>query len=59
MKAYVLTTGIIFGAITIAHILRMVTENSRLATEPGYLGLTLLSAALCVWAFWGLRRRKG
>ena len=51
MKAYLLTTGTIFGAITVAHIWRMISESHALAREPWYLGLTLLSAAFAVWAF--------
>jgi uncharacterized membrane protein len=56
MKAYIITTGIIFGMITVAHIMRFVMEGSRLATEPVFILLTLLSAALCVWAWQVLRR---
>lgn len=56
MKAYIIITGVIFGLITVAHIMRFVMEGSRLATEPVFILLTLLSAALCVWA-WQLLRR--
>ncbi len=56
MKAYIITTGVIFGLITVAHLLRFVTEGSRLATEPLFILLTLLSAALCIWAWQVLRR---
>jgi hypothetical protein len=51
MKAYVLTTGVIFGAITLAHILRIIGESRALATDPWYMLLTILSASLCVWAW--------
>lgn len=56
MKAYTITTGVIFGMITVAHLLRFVTEGSRLATEPVFILLTFLSAALCFWAWQVLRR---
>lgn len=56
MKAYIITTGIIFGLITVAHIVRFVMEGSRLAGEPVFILLTLLSAALCIWAWQVLRR---
>jgi predicted Co/Zn/Cd cation transporter (cation efflux family) len=56
MKAYVITTGVIFGLITVAHLLRFVAEGSRLVTEPVFILLTVLSAALCVWAWLVLRR---
>jgi hypothetical protein len=55
MKAYVITTGIIFALITIAHVLRMTLENPRLATDPWFLLLTVLVAALAVWAYYLLR----
>lgn len=55
MKPYVITTGIIFALITIAHLARMAMEPHVL-TEPLYLLLTLLSAALAVWAVVVLRR---
>ena len=34
MKAYVMTTGAVFGLITLAHVLRVVAEGPRLATIP-------------------------
>lgn len=55
MKAYLITTGVIFGLITVAHILRMATEGAHLK-EPVYILLTLLSAALSIWAVQLLRR---
>jgi hypothetical protein len=55
MKAYVTITGILFGLITLAHVLRMIEEGPRLATDPGFLLLTLVAAALGVWA-WRLVR---
>ena len=59
MRAYVLTTGVLFGLITVSHLLRMILENPRFAADPIYLALTLLSAGLCAWAFrlaWRPRR---
>ena len=55
MKAYLLSTATIFGLITVAHIWRMIAESAALAREPWYLGLTILSAALCGWAIRLLR----
>jgi hypothetical protein len=51
-----MTTGTLFGLVTLAHILRIVDESPALATDPWYVLLTLASAALCVWA-WRLLRR--
>jgi hypothetical protein len=50
MKAYVLTTGTLFGVLTLAHILRMIMENPHLATDPWYVLITVVAAALCLWA---------
>jgi hypothetical protein len=55
MKAYVITTGVVFGLITFAHILRIVAEGPRLLTEPLWVLLTLATAGLSLWA-WRLLR---
>lgn len=54
MKAYVVTTGSIFGLITVLHILRMFVEPEQ-GRDPVYILLTLLAASVCIWAFWLLR----
>lgn len=58
MKAYIITTGAIFGLLTIAHLLRVVLENRHLATDPVFILFTLASAALSFWAWMALRRSK-
>ena len=58
MKAYVITTGVVFGLLTLAHLLRIVGENPRLAADPFYMAITTASAALCVWAVVVLRRAR-
>ena len=57
MRAYVLTSGAIFGLITIAHLVRMVLER-RLVPDPVFILLTLLSAGLTIWAWSVLRSSK-
>lgn len=49
MKTYIIATGVIFGLITLAHLWRIV-EEPHLVREPWFVGLTILSAALCVVA---------
>jgi len=58
MKAYVITSGVIFALVTVVHILRIAVESRRLATEQVYIFLTLASAALAVWS-WSVLRRFG
>jgi dolichyl-phosphate-mannose--protein O-mannosyl transferase len=54
VKAYLATTGTVFGLVTLAHVWRVLSE-SALARDPWYILLTLLTAGLCVWAFRLLR----
>ena len=56
MRAYVMTTGVIFALLAVLHVWRVVAESSLLAREPEYLVITLLAAALSVWAMVVLRR---
>lgn len=55
MKAYIATTGTIFGLITGVHIWRAIGESPHLATEPWFILLTAVAAALCLWALRLLR----
>jgi DMSO reductase anchor subunit len=62
MKAYLITTGTIFGLMAAMHVWRSISEWHSLQTDPGYfLGMAVLgvvAAALSIWA-WGLLRRQG
>lgn len=55
MRAYVLTTGALFGLIFVAHIWRVIVEGAALAKDPIYIVLTITAAALCLWALRLLR----
>jgi hypothetical protein len=50
MKAYVITTGAVFGLLTLLHLWRVIEEGPQLATEPWYILITIAAAALCLWA---------
>ena len=50
MKTYVMTTGVVFGLLTLAHIWRGIEEGPRLATDPWFILFTVAAAALCLWA---------
>ena len=59
MKTYVMTTGIVFGLLALAHVLRIVTESTLLARDPGFVAITVVAAGLCLWAMrllWRSRR---
>lgn len=55
MKAYVITTGVIFALITAAHIWRGVVEKNVI-TQPSFVVLTAVSAALFAWSTVVLRK---
>ena len=55
MKAYLLTTGIAFGLIVIAHAWRVIAESPSLARDPGFIILTVLAASMSGWAFYLVR----
>ena len=57
MRPYVAITGALFGLLTLAHLARMYVER-RFAAEPEYWVITAITAALCGWAVYLLRRRK-
>jgi hypothetical protein len=50
MKAYVMTTGAVFGLLTLAHIWRVIEEGPHLATQPFWVLITVAAAVLCLWA---------
>ena len=55
MKAYVMTTGAVFGLLTVAHLWRIIEEGAYLARDPWFVGFTVAAAALGLWA-WRLLR---
>jgi hypothetical protein len=55
MKTYVVTTGIVFALILLAHLARVVMEGIQVATQPAFVFTTALAAGLCIWA-WRLVR---
>lgn len=56
MKAYLVTTAAVFGAIVLAHVARLAAEGLHVAGDPVFLLATVLPACLCAWACHLLRR---
>jgi hypothetical protein len=52
-----MTTGTVFGLLTLAHLWRIIEEGWHLATEPWFAFFTVAAGAFCVWA-WRLLRRS-
>jgi hypothetical protein len=60
MRAYLLTTGALFGLLAVTHLLRLVLEPGHtLAADPWFVGVNgamiAVGGALAVWA-WRLLR---
>lgn len=55
MKAYLLTTGTIFGLFSLGHIVELITRWRSPASDPWFMGgmalIVVLSAALSIWGF--------
>lgn len=49
MRTYVMTTGLIFALVVVAHAWRLVVEP-HLATQAAYIVATLAAALLTLWA---------
>lgn len=56
MRAYVITTGIVFAVLIAVHVLRAIEEGPQLLKEPPFVLTTPAAAALFVWAMSLLRR---
>ena len=51
MKAYLITTGVVFGGVTVAHVAKVWAEWPGPAKDPFFILLTLVAVCLCAWAF--------
>lgn len=60
MRAYLVTTGLIFALLALAHLLRSIAEASRFASDPWFIlegpGIGVIAVAFCAWA-WSLLRQ--
>jgi len=50
VKAYLITAGVVFGLLTLAHIWRIIVEGSHVA-NPWFILITLVAATLSLWAW--------
>lgn len=58
MRAYLITTAVLFALVTVVHGWRVVEESRDLARDPWFLVISLCALALCVWAIVLLRRLR-
>lgn len=50
MRAYVLTSGTLFGLLVLAHMARLFAEGARVLESPMFVVTTLLAAGMTAWA---------
>ena len=55
MRTYLATTGILFAIVAVAHLWRATIERN-LVRDPWFVLLSVLAAALSIWAFTLFRR---
>jgi hypothetical protein len=55
MKAYLATSGVIFGLITLLHFWHAYTDGSRRLADPFFMLTTAIAAGLCLWSMVLLR----
>jgi hypothetical protein len=55
MKAYLMTSGAMFGLLVVAHLLRILAEGLHVARDPWFVLSTTVSGVLCFWALRLLR----
>ena len=55
MKTYVVTTGVVFGLLALAHVWRVRAEGTGVL-NPFFVAITVVAAAFSVWAFLLVRK---
>jgi hypothetical protein len=55
VRAYVITTGLVFALLAVVHAWRFV-EEGRGVLNPFFVAITLVAAALSLWA-WRVSRK--
>jgi hypothetical protein len=57
LKTYILTSGIVFTLIALAHVARVFLEGPGVLAQPFFDFTSALSVGLAIWAFQVFRRR--
>lgn len=57
MRRYVITTGLVFLAMVLLHVTRVVFEGMQVLRDPAFIVTTVIAIALVVWAWRLLRQR--
>ncbi len=58
MRRYVVTTGVAFTLLTLAHVWRAAVEGWTVARDPWFVLSTVVATSLAIWA-WRILARSG
>jgi len=58
VKAYLATTGVVFGILTALHIWRIIAEGGGPGREPWFLFISVVAAGFTVWSAVLLLRQR-
>lgn len=56
MRAYVITSGVIFALLVLAHLARIAIDGPGVLSDVFFVVATLIAGALAVWA-WRVARQ--
>ena len=59
MRAYLLTSAVVFGLVVFAHVIRAVVEGPELWKQPPFILTTIAAACLFGWAMSLIRKSGG
>jgi hypothetical protein len=59
MRVYIITSGLVFGLVVLAHVARLLGEGVGVARNPFFTVATVVAAAFVIWAWRLLRQRPG
>ena len=51
MRAYVITSGTVFGLVLVAHVARVVDEGLQVASDPLFVVSSMVALGLVLWAW--------
>ncbi len=51
MRCHVITTGLVFPAMTLLHVARFVLEGAQVPRDPVFVVTSALAVALVAWAW--------
>jgi hypothetical protein len=58
MRAYLLLSGVLYFLLVLAHVARLITEGTSVASSPMFSMTTVAAMLMTAWSWWLLRRSR-